>query len=125
MYYKTNIFNYLYLKEENDNIIPTLNDNIIVKIDDLGAKEITTNIYIPIISKNQISEEYEFFILKENLNIEASMEEIKDYRFFFDIHLHPIISQMIHKETSLKNQNHETKKVTINKVKKMTNKFNT
>lgn len=123
MYYKINIFSYLYLKKENNNIIPTLNDNIIVKIDELGAKEITTNMYIPIINKNQISEKYEFFILKENLNKEASIEEIKDYRFFFDIHMHPIISQMIHKETSLKNKSCDTKKVTINKVKKITDKY--
>lgn len=123
MYYKINIFCYLYLKKENNNIIPTLNDNIIVKIDELGAKEITTNMYIPIINKNQISEKYEFFILKENLNKEASIEEIKDYRFFFDIHMHPIISQMIHKETSLKNKSRDTKKVTINKVKKITDKY--
>ena len=62
MYYKINIFSYLYLKKENNNVIPTLNDNIIVKIDELGAKEITTNMYIPIINKNQISEKYEFFV---------------------------------------------------------------
>jgi len=124
MYYKTNLISYLFFEKLNNKIRPTLNDQIIVKKDSTGIREITTNMYIPAIKQDEINPNIEFFILKDSLTHEnlAKAKEVKDYQIQFNMNMHPVISQMLLSSIKKKQKEYIDKDpiVTIEKVRKIT-----
>lgn len=126
MYYKTNLISYLFFEKLNGKIRTTLNDQIIVKKDSTGIREITTNMYIPAIKQEEINPNIEFFILKNSLTHEnlAKAKEVKDYQIQFNMNMHPVISQMLLSSIKKKQKEYtdEEPVVTIEKVRKLTNK---
>ena len=124
MYYKTNLISYLFFEKLNGKIRTTLNDQIIVKKDSTGIKEITTNMYIPAIKQDEINPNIEFFILKDSLTHEnlAKAKEVKDYQIQFNMNMHPVISQMLLSSIKKKQKEYidEEPIVTIEKVRKLT-----
>lgn len=124
MYYKTNLISYLFFEKLNNKIRPTLNDQIIVKKDSTGIREITTNMYIPAIKQDEINPNIEFFILKDSLTHEnlAKAKEVKDYQIQFNMNMHPVISQMLLSSIKKKQKEYIDKEpiVTIEKVRKIT-----
>lgn len=126
MYYKTNLISYLFFEKLNGKIKATLNDQIIVKKDSTGIREITTNMYIPAIKQEEINPNIEFFILKDSLTHEnlAKAKEVKDYQIQFNMNMHPVISQMLLSSIKKKQKEYTDEEpiVTIEKVRKLTNK---
>lgn len=126
MYYKTNLISYLFFEKLNGKIRTTLNDQIIVKKDSTGIREITTNMYIPAIKQEEINPNIEFFILKDSLTHEniAKAKEVKDYQIQFNMNMHPVISQMLLSSIKKKQKEYTDEEpiVTIEKVRKLTNK---
>jgi hypothetical protein len=126
MYYKTNLISYLFFEKLNGKIRTTLNDQIIVKKDSTGIREITTNMYIPAIKQDEINPNIEFFILKDSLTHEnlAKAKEVKDYQIQFNMNMHPVISQMLLSSIKKKQKEYTDEEpiVTIEKVRKLTNK---
>jgi hypothetical protein len=126
MYYKTNLISYLFFEKLNGKIKTTLNDQIIVKKDSTGIREITTNMYIPAIKQEEINPNIEFFILKDSLTHEnlAKAKEVKDYQIQFNMNMHPVISQMLLNSIKKKQKEYTDEEpiVTIEKVRKLTNK---
>lgn len=126
MYYKTNLISYLFFEKLNGKIKTTLNDQIIVKKDSTGIREITTNMYIPAIKQEEINPNIEFFILKDSLTHEnlAKAKEVKDYQIQFNMNMHPVISQMLLSSIKKKQKEYTDEEpiVTIEKVRKLTNK---
>ena len=126
MYYKTNLISYLFFEKLNGKIRTTLNDQIIVKKDSTGIREITTNMYIPAIKQDEINPNIEFFILKDSLTHEnlAKAKEVKDYQIQFNMNMHPVISQMLLNSIKKKQKEYTDEEpiVTIEKVRKLTNK---
>ena len=126
MYYKTNLISYLFFEKLNGKTRTTLNDQIIIKKDSTGIREITTNMYIPAIKQEEINPNIEFFILKDSLTHEnlAKAKEVKDYQIQFNMNMHPVISQMLLSSIKKKQKEYTDEEpiVTIEKVRKLTNK---
>lgn len=126
MYYKTNLISYLFFEKLNGKIRTTLNDQIIVKKDSTGIREITTNMYIPAIKQEEINPNIEFFILKDSLTHEnlAKAKEVKDYQIQFNMNMHPVLSQILLSSIKKKQKEYTDEEpiVTIEKVRKLTNK---
>lgn len=126
MYYKTNLISYTHLKKINKELKPTLIDNIIIKKDENGFKEIVSNKYIAVIKQSKITKDNEFFILEESLTNEnlANAKEVEDYQMLFNMNLHPIISLMFLNDVKSKQKEYvdDTPIVTIEKIKKITYK---